>query len=69
LTAAGVAAGAGVAMIGTRFLRSVLFGVTPLDATAFIGVAAGFAVVAAIASVVPARRAMAVDPMEALRSE
>jgi putative ABC transport system permease protein len=47
----------------------MLYGVTPLDAGTFVVVALAFAAVAALASYFPARRAMQVDPMAALRNE
>jgi putative ABC transport system permease protein len=53
----------------TRALAQMLFEITPTDATAFFG--AGLLLVAAalVASLVPARRATAVDPMSVLRAE
>jgi putative ABC transport system permease protein len=53
----------------TRYLESMLFGVTPLDPATFAAVAFGFTTVALVASLVPARRATRVDPLVALRSE
>jgi putative ABC transport system permease protein len=50
-------------------LRSQLFGVTPYDAATLAGTVAVVAAVAAIASYVPARRAMNVDPLVALRTD
>jgi putative ABC transport system permease protein len=47
----------------------MLFGVSPLDAPTFAVVAALFAAAAALASIVPARRATRVDPLTALRCE
>jgi ABC-type antimicrobial peptide transport system permease subunit len=47
----------------------MLFGVPPLDPAAFIGAGAVFLVVSVVASWVPARRAMRVNPLVALRSE
>jgi putative ABC transport system permease protein len=55
--------------MGTRLLQGLLFGVTALDAATFAGVAIAFLAVAALASFVPARRAMRVDPVVALRHE
>lgn len=69
LTAVGIALGLGAAAIVTRYVRSMLFGLTPLDPATFIGVAVLFALVAAAAAAVPARRATKVDPLTALRAE
>jgi ABC-type lipoprotein release transport system permease subunit len=57
------------AMLLTRYLRGMLFGVAPLDAWTFAGTTAAFAVVAMLASYVPARRATHTDPLAALRTE
>ena len=65
----GIAAGLVIAAAGARSLESLLFGIQPLDLATFAAVAAGFAVVAAAASYVPARRATKVDPAIALRYE
>ncbi len=69
LTAAGLALGIGAALGATRLMESLLFGVTPLDAVAFAAAPLALLCVAAVACFVPARRAAAVDPAEALRSE
>jgi ABC-type antimicrobial peptide transport system permease subunit len=63
--ALGLASAAGV----TRYLDAMLFGLTPLDPMTFVAVAVLFAVVAALAAFVPARRATKVDPLVALRYE
>jgi predicted permease len=69
LTALGLAIGVAGAMMMTRYLRGMLFGVAPLDAVTFVGAAAAFAAVAMLASYVPARRATRIDPLTALRTE
>ena len=56
-------------MILTRFLRRFLFGVGPANPLVLATACAGLVVIALVASVVPARRAAQVDPMEALRYE
>jgi putative ABC transport system permease protein len=65
--------GIGLGIVGafgtTWTLRTVLFNVTPTDPLSFAGVAIFLAATALVASYVPARRAMAVDPIIALRSE
>ncbi len=53
----------------TRLLGSLLFGVNPLDPLTYAAVALGLIAATLTASYIPARRAMAVDPVEALRSE
>ena len=69
LTMVGLVAGLGGAIATTRYLEGLLFGVTPLDPATFIAVSSAFAVVAALAALVPARRATRVDPIVALRCE
>ncbi len=53
----------------TRVIKSILFNVSPTDPVSFAGISAVLAAIAALASWLPARRAMAVDPLEALRNE
>jgi len=67
--ALGVAAGVGTGVLGGRVLASLLFQTSPLDAATFVAGPAVLLAVAVAACVVPARRAMAIDPAEALRSE
>jgi len=69
LTLAGMTLGLAGAAAMTRSLENLLFGLTPLDLTTFGAVAVTFAVMATIASYMPARRATKVDPLIALRSE
>ncbi len=67
LTALGV--GLGLAFALTRFLSSLLLGVTSTDALTFVSVAILLCAVTILACFLPARRAMRIDPMEALRYE
>jgi putative ABC transport system permease protein len=69
LTVIGGAIGIVVSLIASRWVASLLYGVTARDPLTFAGVAALLALVAAAACYVPARRAMRVDPMAALRHE
>ena len=63
--ALGLAAAAGL----TRLMSSLLFGITALDPVTYVGVSALLIGAASLASYFPARRATAVDPVEALRAE
>jgi putative ABC transport system permease protein len=65
----GVAIGAGAALGLTRLMANQLFGVSVHDPLTFVGVAILLLAVAVAASYLPARRAMKVDPIVALRCE
>ncbi len=65
----GLVVGAVGALLATRLLQSLLFGVRASDPVALLGAAALLAAVAAVASYLPARRAARVDPVTALRAE
>ena len=69
IAVAGIALGLAGAAGLTRYLSGMVFELTPLDPATFIVVIALFAAVAALASLVPARRATRIDPQVALRSE
>lgn len=67
LAGAGIVAGLVLARIATRVLTGLLYGVRPTDPSAFAWTAVAVAVVALAACYIPARRAMRVDPVSALR--
>jgi ABC-type antimicrobial peptide transport system permease subunit len=69
LTLTGIAVGLVAALSLTRFLTAQLYGVSPTDPLDFAAVATLFATVAVAACYIPARRAMQVDPLVALRYE
>jgi ABC-type antimicrobial peptide transport system permease subunit len=69
VTLIGIVAGVLGAVAMTRALGSLLFGVSPTDAVTLGGSAIVLLAVAAVASWLPARRAAAVDPAMALRTE
>jgi putative ABC transport system permease protein len=69
LAGLGLAVGLAAALGTVQLLRSLLYGVTPLDPLNFATVAAVLGIVGALACWFPARRATRVDPLEALRSE
>jgi putative ABC transport system permease protein len=68
LALAGIAIGTGFALAATRLLRGLLYDVSPTDPMTLAATCLGLLAMAAMASWVPARRAAAVDPSEALRS-
>jgi putative ABC transport system permease protein len=68
-TAGGLAAGVAGAFVLSRYLASLLFGVGARDPLTFAAVAALLGAVASAATMLPALRAVRVDPMLALRSE
>jgi len=69
LAVLGVAIGIAASFVITRLLSSLLFGVSATDPITFVGVAVLLCLVALLASYIPARRAMRLDPNTALRYE
>jgi ABC-type antimicrobial peptide transport system permease subunit len=69
LAAAGVTLGVPLVLLVSRLLSSQLFGVQPYDAVSYLLAVTGVALVATIATLLPARRAASIDPVRALRSE
>ena len=69
LAAAGVALGVPLVLLVSRLLSSQLFGVQPYDAVSYLLAVTGVALVATLATLLPARRAASIDPVRALRSE
>jgi predicted permease len=69
LTGVGLAIGIATAATLMQGMKSLLFGISPLDPLTYIAVPLVLTAAAALASYLPARRAAAVDPVEALRAE
>jgi predicted permease len=69
LTLAGTAIGVAGALLLTRYLRTLLYGVSPNDPLVLAGAALVLGAVAMLAVWLPARRATRIDPLQALRSE
>ena len=69
LTGVGVLIGLPIAFVSVRLLQSMLFGLKANDPLTFGGALVGVTLVTLIATVVPARRAASIEPLEALRTE
>ena len=69
LLATGLVVGTAAALVATRALESVLFGLAPHDPTTLMVAAAMLALVAIVAGYIPSRRAAGRDPLTALRQE
>jgi ABC-type antimicrobial peptide transport system permease subunit len=65
----GIVIGVGGAFGLSRLTQKLLFGVSPSDPATYVGVAAVIAAIALVACMVPARRAMMVDPLTAIRGD
>jgi ABC-type antimicrobial peptide transport system permease subunit len=68
VSAIGLAAGLVASALVGRAIRTLLFGVAPTDPASLVGTSVLLAIVAIGASIIPARRALRVDPLEALRA-
>jgi ABC-type antimicrobial peptide transport system permease subunit len=69
LTCAGLLLGAVVALFATRVIATLLFGVSSTDIVTYLGASLVLGSVALLASYVPVRRAIQIDPLAALRQE
>jgi putative ABC transport system permease protein len=67
--AVGAAAGVALSLLSMRWLESLLYEVRPTDPLTILALAGGLMIVAFVASYVPARRAMRIDPITSLRAE
>ena len=69
LTAVGLGIGFALSLITGSSVRSLLYGITPTDAPAYLGVFSLLAIASLVACYLPAHRAARIDPMQALRQE
>ena len=69
LAALGMAIGLALALAVTRLMSSLLFGIGPMDPTAYVAALGVTIAAAALASYVPARQAATIDPIETLRAD
>ena len=67
LTLVGLALGLGAALVAGRTLVAILYGITPYDPATFLAVSIVLLAVTVVACLLPARRAVRIDPMKALR--
>jgi ABC-type antimicrobial peptide transport system permease subunit len=65
----GAVGGVAISLLAVRLVQKFLFGLTPDDPATFLAAVVLLAAVAVLAAYLPARRAMGVDPMVALRYE
>ena len=68
LALAGIAIGAAIALLLAPVIKAQLFGVRAVDPVTYVAVALGLVLTASLAALMPARRAMSVDPVQALRN-
>jgi ABC-type antimicrobial peptide transport system permease subunit len=68
VTSIGLLLGVASAIAGTRLLANLLYGTNPRDPAVFTAAALGILLLALLASLIPARRAAAVEPVRILRS-
>ena len=69
VTVIGIAAGIAAAIVGARAVQTLLFNIAPTDPMTYVAITATLAIIALIASYLPARRATRINPMAALRAE
>jgi ABC-type antimicrobial peptide transport system permease subunit len=69
LTGVGIVIGFVAALVVTRLMSSLLFGIAPTDPAAYVAALGVILAAAALASYLPARRAAAIDPVETLKAE
>ena len=69
LAAIGIVIGIGLALGGTQFLESQLYGVSTVDVVIFVAMPLALISILLVATLLPARRAAKTDPMRVLREE
>jgi ABC-type antimicrobial peptide transport system permease subunit len=69
VVAVGIVIGVAAALLSTRALSTLLYDVTAIDATTFVGMSLSMIGIGLLASYLPARRASKVDPVESLRGD
>jgi ABC-type antimicrobial peptide transport system permease subunit len=69
LTGAGIAIGLAAAAVLTQLMKTLLFGIRPLDPVTFVAVPLTLVIAAILASYLPTARAAAVNPVDALKAE
>jgi ABC-type antimicrobial peptide transport system permease subunit len=69
LAAIGIGVGLAASVGLTRFMASLLFGISPVDGTTYAAVALVLLTASALASYIPAHRATSIDPIDALRAD